>query len=201
MTEEGQRSMRFLDSISSEAGSEKLSAFCRVLNSLFILLIVGTLLVASPLYATDTDSDGVPDTHDDYPSDAQKVRDLPASLSAIGSKLAVWIDASSSKNYELDSNYINQAYDLSGNGHHPDMDNTGRRPTYHSGGNLGTTGLETFEFNDDYFKLPDTATLGIQNSEYEFIMVGRNTRSSTVYLTYSGSSRYYFRMRDRRRLG
>ena len=199
MTEEGQRSSRFLESKMLQTGSDSLSVFCRLLHSLLILFIMASFAVAAPLYAADADADGVPDTHDDYPSDASKVRDLPASLAAIGDKLSVWLDASSSKNYELDSNYVDAVYDLSGNQYHGDFENTSRRPTYSENGNLGTVDLSTFEMNDDVIRLGTSSELGIQNSNYEVIIAGRNTRSGYATIMYGSNARYDFAIRDRNR--
>ena len=44
----------------------------------------------------DTDSDGVPNAKDNYPNDADKVKDFPEAFPGLTSDLKLWLDASSS---------------------------------------------------------------------------------------------------------
>ena len=79
----------------------------------------------------DTDSDGVPNAKDNYPNDADKVKDFPEAFLGLTSDLKLWLDASSSDAVaKNESDDVSSWYDWSGDKNHTIQTNDNSKPTF-----------------------------------------------------------------------
>jgi hypothetical protein len=108
--------------------------------------------------------------------------------SNLGSALALWLDAEDAGTITLNGSTVSQWSDKSGGSNHATQPTAASQPTYST---TGLSGKPCVLFDNDFFTIPSTGTLGINTlAGYDALFVARVTSSNPCFLYSSGLESY-----------
>lgn len=111
----------------------------------------------------------------------------PWTPGALGSALALWLDAADSSTITLNGSTVSQWADKSGRGNNATQSTAANQPTYSATGYGGKPSL-TFDGTNDSLVLPTTGVMGINTAAGFYISTAASTLSGAIQFLHGAAT-------------